>query len=476
MILAYFSRRLLPAWFGFGSLLVLATVACAQEFPAGRYDFSSLIAQKGTLWSVLFAFAGGVLVSLTPCVYPMIPITVGIITAQAAPGGFRRSFALSFTYVFGLVVVYSVLGLLVGLLGAQVRGVLMSPPFLAAVAAIFVLLALSMLGLYELRIPTALATRLGSLGGGGFVGVLLMGMVSGLVVSPCTAAPLAGILTFVATQGSPAIGWLLLFAFAWGMGILLLVVGTFAGAVSRLPKSGAWMLDVKRLLGLVFLAVAVYFVRTLMPPMIYHIALGLCLVGGGVALGALDSLVQPTTGQRIKRGIALLIMVLGFYLLLGTLWTQRVWLPERTGLSVASEGIERESAALGNTVSPLEWETDVYSAFEKARDEERYVLMEWSAQWCDQCKKMEREAFSRPDIRKELARYILLRIDVTELDAREEKLAQKHKFFAPPTLIIADGEGNQVGKLEGYESPEVVLSFLENPEASAASEAPPGGT
>jgi len=453
-----------------GLLLGLSVLGCAQE-SAGQYDFGSLIEQRGPLWAMLIAFGAGVLVSFTPCVYPMIPITVGIIGARTETPSFRRSLGLSVTYVFGLVVVYSVLGLLVGMLGAQVRGVIMGPYVMVGVAVLFGVLALGMFGLFELQLPPALATKLSAVGGRGFLGVLLMGMVSGLVASPCTAAPLAGILTYVAVEANPRMGFLLLFSFAWGMGLLLIVVGASAGALTRLPRSGEWMLDVKRLFGFIFLAVAAYFIRTLVPEMIYFLAIAACLIAGGIAFGALDSIPDPSTGRRLRKGVGVLLMVLGFYILLGTLWNHGVFLPERPGVSppVAAGVLAPGGETAGPTppAAPLKWETDVFSAFEKARGEDRRVLMDWSADWCTACKEMEKEAFTRPDVRKAFEEFVLLRVDVTELDAKEEKLADKYKFLAPPTLVVADGDGVTIGKLEGYENPQAVLAFLTKPESLA---------
>jgi len=450
-------------------LLALASIVCAQEPSAGRYDFASLIAERGFLWALLVAFGTGVLVSFTPCVYPMIPITLGIIGARSESTSLRRSFGLSFTYVFGLVLVYSVLGLLVGLLGAQVRAFVMSPYVLIGVAVLFGLLALGMFGLYELQLPPRLLTRLNAIGGRGFIGVLLMGMVSGLVASPCTAAPLAGILTFVAVQGSPVTGFLLLFVFAWGMGLLLLVVGTSAGALTHLPKSGEWMLDVKRLFGFVFLAVAAYFLRTVIPQMVYYLVIAACLIAGGVAFGALDSLPTPSTGGRIKKTVGLLLMVLGFYMLLGTLWNKGLFLPER---SAATATITASGAPPPKAAAPLDWKSDVYTSFETARQEKRQVLMDWTADWCTVCKEMEKEAFTRADVREALGKYVLLRVDATELDGKEKDLAKKYEFLEPPTLIVADGEGKKVAKLEGYDSPEAVLAFLKDPETAGTQEVP----
>jgi len=423
-----------------GLLSIAGSVALAQDDGGG---------QESLIWRVLIAFGAGVLTSFTPCVYPMIPITIGIIGARDENTPLRRSFGLSLTYVLGLVVVYSVLGLLVGLIGPQVRTAVMSPYVLVTVAVIFGVLALGMLGLYELRLPSSVATRLNAIGGKGFVGVLLMGMVSGLVASPCTAAPLAGILTFVAVRGDPLVGFLLLFAFAWGMGLLLLVVGTSAGALTRLPRSGSWMVDVKHLFGFVFLAVAVYFVRTFIPEVVYFLTMAACLIAGGVAFGALDSLpADPGTGLRIKKGVALLITVLGLYILIGTLWSQRALLP--TSVETTAEAVPE-----------AKWGTDIDAAFAEARKEGRPVLIDWTATWCGTCKRMEKEAFPRPEVRKALAQYVPLRIDATELDAKEQKLADKYAYFTPPTLMIAEGDGKLVAKMQGYENPEELLRFLQ---------------
>jgi len=457
--------RLLHTALAVGLALGLAAVLHAQE-PAGRYDFEALIAERGLWWAMLIAFGAGVLVSFTPCVYPMIPITVGIIGARGETSSLRRSFGLSFTYVFGLVVVYSVLGLLVGLLGAQVRSFLMGPYILITVAVLFAVLALGMLGLFELQLPPSLATRLNAIGGKGLLGVLLMGMVSGLVASPCTAAPLAGILAYVAVQGKPVTGFVLLFSFAWGMGLLLIAVGTSAGVLTRLPRSGEWMLDVKRLFGFIFLGVAAYFIRTLVPEMVYFVAIAACLIAGGIAFGALDAIPEPTTGRRLRKGAGVVLMVLGFYVLLGTLWNHGALLPERPIAAPAAAGAS-PAEATGQPAEPLPWKTDVFGAFEAARASDRRVLMDWTAEWCDICKEMEKEAFPRPDIREALAQFELLRVDVTDIDAKEEKLAEKYKFLAPPTLIVADGDGVAIGKLEGYEGPEALLAFLQDPESLA---------
>jgi thiol:disulfide interchange protein DsbD len=429
--------------------------------PTLSYDFDSILSEKGLPFALLIAFATGVLVSFTPCVYPMIPITIGIVAGRDEKPSVGRSFALSCLYVLGLAVVYAALGVVVGTVGAAFRNVLMSTYVLVAVAVLFVALALSMFGLYELQIPPSLATRLQSVGGAGALGVLLMGMVSGIIASPCTAAPLAGILTFVAMSGDALKGFVLLFVFAWGMGLLLIVVGTSAGALKSLPKSGEWMVDFKYLFGFVFLGVALYFVRTLIPELVYYLGLSACVIAGGIAFGALDSLPpSPGAGLRIKRGIAVTIALLGSYMLIGTLWTHGLLLPSRPAAEAPPAG---GSASLPEAA--IEWQTDIQEAFRLASASEKPVLLDFRADWCPQCLEMEKKAFPQPEIVDAVSRFVPLRVDVTDLSEEEEALVDRYDLPGYPTLVIARGDGEKVDSFTGYEGPEELLAFLQGHEA-----------
>lgn len=469
-----FAERKTGAWLAVAGLVVAGAIAgaagstlWAQDAaqsgadepgaPSFSYDFASVLSENGLPWGLLIAFATGVLVSFTPCVYPMIPITIGIIAGREERPSLTRSLALSCIYVLGLAIVYAALGVVVGTVGAAFRNVLMSPYVLVGVAALFVALALSMFGLYELQVPASLATRLQSVGGAGALGVLLIGMVSGIIASPCTAAPLAGILAFVAVSGDAVKGFLLLFAFAWGMGLLLIVVGTSAGALKSLPKSGEWMVDFKHLFGFVFLGVALYFVRTLIPELVYYLGLSACLVAGGIAFGALDSLpLGPGTGLRLKKGIAVAIAVLGFYVLIGTLWNRGLLLPPRPTAAVVPldrTPLEPEPA--------IQWQTDIGEAFKTASEEGKLVLLDFRADWCELCNEMEEEAFVRPEIVDAISRFVPLRVDVTELNEEEEALVDKYELPGYPTLVIANGDGQMVDSVSGYEGPEKLLGFLQ---------------
>jgi len=476
-------RHKLALWIAVGTLLIATgAIALAQpaapkagvaqpeaKAPPGQAEWVARLSDKGLLWGLAVAFGTGILVSFTPCVYPMIPITIGIIGGRDENVSWRRGLALSCLYVLGLSVVYAALGVVAGMCGGAVRSLLMSPYVLVGVAVIFALLGLSMLGLFDLQIPPALATRLQSVGGKGVVGVVLMGMVSGIVASPCVAAPLAGILAFVAVTGDALKGFILLFTFAWGMGLLLIVVGTSAGALKSLPRSGEWMVDVKRLFGFLLIGVSLYFVRSLVPELVYHLGLALCTIAAGVAFGALDSLpVGPSPGLRAKRGIAVVVMVVGFYVLIGTLWSRNVLLPARP---------KAESATATAAAPParIEWRADIKQAFAQARAEGKQVLADFGAEWCTACKEMEEKSFPRTEVVDAASAYVPLRVDVTELSKEEDDLQKKWHVVGYPTVVIAEADGKLVRSVAGFQSPEALVAFLKQgqaPPGQAGSSAP----
>ncbi len=450
---------------GQGAVPPASATAGAQAL-MGQQAWVAQLLQRGLLWGLAVAFGTGFLVSFTPCVYPMIPITLGIIGGRDESASARRGFALSCVYVLGLSIVYATLGVIAGIFGAAVRSFLMSPYVMAGVAAIFALMGLSLLGLFEPQVPPAIATRMQSVGGKGVVGVLLMGMVSGIVVSPCVAAPLAGILAFVAVTGDALRGFLLLFTFAWGMGLLLIVVGTSAGALKALPRSGEWMVDVKSLLGFVFLGVALYFVRALIPGLIYYLGEALCLIAAGVAFGALDSLpVNPGAGARAKRGAAALIMALGFYVLLGTLWSSHLLLPPRP---------ETGSAA-APAAARIAWQTDRPQAFAQARAQGKRVLVDFGAQGCVLCRKMEEQVFPQPEVVAAAAAYVPLHLDVTRPTKEEVDLQTKWNVVGYPTFVIAEADGTLVRSAAGFLPVPDFVAFLQGATAPTAAPSQPSG-
>jgi thiol:disulfide interchange protein DsbD len=263
----------------------------------------------------------GLLLSLTPCVLPMVPILSSIIIGQAGTKSRLRGLALALAYSLGMALVYTSFGVVAGLLGEGLAAALQNAWVLGAFALLLAVLSLSMFGVFELQMPSALQTRISArtqrLPGGRFAGVFVMGGLSALVVGPCVAAPLAGVLVFIGRTHDVLIGAVALFSLAMGMSVPLLLVGVSAG--SLLPRAGAWMENVKRLFGVVLLAVALWIVAPVLPAAVLMLSIGAALVFGAALLGLLDSNSDGARRRRIARAFALVAAVLGTFEIAGAL-------------------------------------------------------------------------------------------------------------------------------------------------------------
>jgi thiol:disulfide interchange protein len=242
----------------------LDAVENGGEVQDSRGEFQRTLEEQGLLAALLLVFIAGILASLTPCVYPLIPITVGIFGAKQADTRLH-AFGLSVVYVLGIAVTYSVLGVAAASLGTVFGGAMQNPWVLAAISLLFLVLGLSSLGVFEIRLPGAVQTKLSQTGGAGWAGAFVMGLVAGIIAAPCVGPIVAGILLYVAQQQDPMLGFGLLFTFAIGMGQLFLALGTFSSLLNRLPQSGGWMEGVKLIFGVVFIAMALYYLQFLFP-------------------------------------------------------------------------------------------------------------------------------------------------------------------------------------------------------------------
>jgi thiol:disulfide interchange protein DsbD len=427
----------------------------AVNTPTGKVDLAKNLREQGLFWTLLLAFLGGILVSFTPCVYPMIPITLSIIGGRKENTGIRRGFFLSVVYVAGLSLTYALLGLVVASFGAQVRGLLYGPVFQTTIAVIFFLLALSMFDVFMLQIPAFLRRGLADVKTTGFGGVFLMGMISGLMASPCIAAPLAGILAFIAASGNAVTGFLLLTAFAWGMGILLILVGTFSGSLNALPKAGEWMERVKEFYGFLLLGAALYFVQPLLGTAVLNLLIGLLLGATSAFLGLFTPLPEPAgLGNKILKAwsIMTLTVACAFALTAAVEWGG-LGLPPQSGGGIAKE-------ASGDT---LIWLTDPEAARKRARAEGKPLFIDFRADWCVICRRLEEQVFPQPGVAAFLRRMVLLKIDATTNTSETEKLLKTWGVVGLPTLIILDAQGREREDLRviGDISPENLKKVLE---------------
>ena len=404
---------------------------------------------SGNFWLIVASFLGfGLLLSLTPCMWPMIPILSGIIAGQGGNLTRGRGFVLSATYVLGLALAYAAAGIGAGLSGTLLSSALQNAWVLTGFALAFVALSLSMFGLYELQLPASLQSRLaatsGRMKGGTFLGVFLMGALSAVIVGPCVAAPLAGALLYISQSRDTVLGGSALFAMAIGMGLPLLAIGTSAGAL--LPRSGPWMQSVKNVFGVLLLATAVWIVSPVIPVVAQMLLWAALLVVCAIYLRALDRLPAEAGGWlKLSKGLGVLALLLGIGMLVGVLTGGRDVLRPLSGLR-GSMPEAPAHAAFTRVTSIDQLDTALAGA-------KRPVMLDFYADWCVSCKEMERFTFSDSEVGARLGRMLLLQADVTANSADDKALLARFGLFGPPGIIFFDRDGKELrnSRVIGYQ-------------------------
>ena len=398
---------------------------------------------EGSAFLVLASFfVFGLLLTFTPCVLPMIPILGGIIAGEGGRIDKRRALALSGTYVLSMALTYAAAGVAAAYVGSLLAAYLQNVWVLGAFAAVFVMLALSMFGVYELRLPGMLEQRLhaahGRLRGGRIASVAGMGVLSAIIVSPCVSAPLAGALLEISRSGDMALGGSALFAMALGMGVPLIAVGVSEGAL--LPRAGAWMVAVKKFFGLMLLAVAVWIVSPVLPPLAGMLAWSALLFGLAALLHR----------SRIAAAVPL---VAAIAILVGALAGSRD--PLRP-LAVFTGGAPHSTPVGWTRVASLD---ELQSRLQAPG---RIVMLDFYADWCVSCKEMEAFTFSDPKVRAELGQMMLLQADVTANSEADRALLKRFSLFGPPGIVFFDAQGREIKGLRviGYQNAERFLKTL----------------
>ncbi len=371
------------------------------------------------------AFFWGLLASLTPCVYPMIPVTVSVIGAGSG-GSAVRGFFLSLLYVLGMSLTYAAFGVAAAWTGNLFGAVAGHPAVRIGVAVLFLILALGLFDVIYIQMPASVTGRLSGARAAGAAGVLITGSAAGAIVGPCVGPLLVGLLVYIAGLGSKVMGFLIMWSFALGMGMLFVVIGTFSGAATALPRSGEWMVRLKQLFGVIMLAVALYTLRPLMPPDVFGLCLGAFLIGLGVFAGALDALTPDAAGaRRLAKAAGLVLLVLG------------------AGY-VARFTLDRGAVPPGppSAGSGITWHHDLPSALATARTEGRSVMIDFRADWCGACLKLERETFPNPAVVQAARRLVAVKIDCTDPDDPEVKRLQaRYGVVGLPTIVFLTPDG-----------------------------------
>jgi thiol:disulfide interchange protein DsbD len=406
-------------------------------------------------WLTLLGFFGaGLLLAFTPCVLPMIPILSGLIAGRGEHIGARRAFTLSLVYVLASAVVFTIAGIVAGLIGANLQVAFQKPWVIVLFAAVFVALSLSMFGLYELQLPAALRQRVGAVTdrqrGGSWAGVAAMGALSALIVGPCVAPPLAAAVLYIGQTRDPVFGGAALFLLAMGMGAPLLAFGVAAGR--GLPTSGPWMTAVQRVFGFVFIGLAIWMLSRILPGAATLALFGLLALA---AAAWTFSLATPDSAERtrlIAHFAGLLLAVVGAAELFGAMAGGRDALQPLAGV-FGARASTRELP-----FRPIKSPSDLDREVAAARAAGKPLLLDFYADWCVSCKEMEKYTFTEPAVRAALADFVLLKADVTANDAIDQALMRRFGIIGPPaTLFFAGGAERRDLRLVGFEPAEAFI-------------------
>ncbi len=427
----------------------------APERDVGSADFISEqdryargLAEDSLFLSMLSFFGLGLLLTFTPCVFPMIPILSSIIAGQGSHITTHRAFTLSLTYVLAMAVTYTIAGLMAGLFGSNLQAAFQNPWVLGSFSTIFVLLALSMFGFYELQMPQSIQNKLTEISnkqrGGTFVGVGIMGFFSALIVGPCIAAPLAGALIYIGQTGDAVLGAAALFSLSMGMGAPLLLIGTSAGKL--MPKAGPWMNTVKAVFGVLLIAVAIWLVERIIPAAVGLALWGILLIVCAVYLGALDRL-QPEVGgwPKLWKGLGVVLLIYGGMLLVGASSGGKDIFHPLANISLAanSDASTQQHSLEFKQVKGLD---GLKQELQLAAAQNKTVMLDFYADWCISCVEMERKTFSNPDVQAALSNVILLQADVTLNDSQDKALLDAFGLFGPPSILFFDDSGQELSR------------------------------
>ena len=441
----------------------------AQNTPVAVDEESKILSilKTGSLFLIMATFfVIGLGLALTPCVFPMIPILSGIIAGQGQHITKLKGFTLALAYVLGMAITYAIAGVIAGKSGALLSAALQNPLVLGGFALIFVALAFSMFGFYELQMPNFIQSRLtessNKMRGGNLVGVFGMGTLSALIVGPCVAAPLAGTLLFISQTGDGLKGGLALFAMALGMGMPLLALGVGGG--SLLPRAGGWMNAVKGFFGVLLLGVAIWLISPVISSVLHMLLWATLLIVSSIYLHALDPLpVNATGSKKFWKGVGVISLVVGVAMAIGALSGARDILQPLAGMRTAGGVSENVSAAAAEHGLKFERVKSVEALDARiAAAKGKSIMLDFYADWCVSCKEMERFTFSDPKVVARLKDVVLLQADVTANTDADKALLKRFHLFGPPGIIFFDANGvEQKYRVIGYEKPDKFLQSID---------------
>ncbi len=395
----------------------------------------------------LLVFLGGFLTSFTPCVYPVIPIIMGFVGTRTGGSKFK-GFYLSLFFVLGLAIVYSVLGMIAAVTGSMLGISFQSPVVVFVIAAIFIIMGFSLAGFFEIPVPSSISSKVQKGHKSEIIGSMIIGGVAGIIAAPCVGPVLVALLSWISQTGNVFLGFWLTFTFSLGLGVIFLLAGTFSGVISSMPKGGKWMDYFKYFFAIMLIGGGLYFLGTIITGWLYNVLWGIFLIGTSVFSG-----IFKPPGEEIKNKLYKVVLII---LLL-------------TGVVLFMNGIEQKyfpgsSKTLisdnRGSESTLEWEYDLVEGKRVASEQGKLIMIDTYADWCVACKELEEFTFSDPDVIKELKKMVLVKLDFTEKNEKNEKIRKGLNVIGMPTVIFLGSDGKEINRFSGFYKKDKFISFL----------------
>ncbi|KGP63602.1 thiol:disulfide interchange protein DsbD [Legionella norrlandica] len=416
-------------------------------FESSNPDTIMNFIQGNSVYVYLSAFFGlGILLAFTPCVLPMVPILSGIIVGQNAIST-GKAFKLSLSYVIGMAAAYAGAGMLAGYMGSTIQTLMQRPLVIVSFSIIFVVMAFSMFGYFDLKLPASMTNKINKnrqLGNQrSYLSVGIMGVLSTLIVSPCVTAPLIGVLSYIGQNGQVMMGGIILFVMALGMGTPLIIVGSGYG--SFLPKAGPWMVKIKQLFGFIMLGIAIWMLSRILNQTIIHILWAFLLITASISLGSLKS--QNSLRGYMIQGLGVIVLISGGITLYNTV--------NFAGKSIENTA-EKSPFIKVNTLSAIQYQLD------QAKKDKSVVFLEFSANWCSDCQEMDTKVFNQPEIQKAMSGLVNIKVDISSESKEVDAIKKAFAIYGTPTMLFFNKSGEQIVSMVsvGFVSQSNMLDLL----------------
>ncbi|MBF0264003.1 MAG: protein-disulfide reductase DsbD [Gammaproteobacteria bacterium] len=442
-------------------------VSESEQLMSEQDQLASILDKGNVFWTLLIFFGLGLALAFTPCVFPMIPILSGIIAGQGDDITTRKAFTMSTLYVLAMAVTYTIAGVIAGMSGENIQIWFQTPWVLGVFAGIFVLLALSMFGFYEIQLPSSIQSKMTEISnnqkGGKYSGVIVMGFLSALIVGPCVAPPLMGVLIYISQTGDPYLGGAALFLMSLGMGLPLIAIGTSAGKF--LPKAGGWMDSVKVFFGIMMLALAVWMLERVLAPGLIMVLWALLLIFSAVYLGALTPITDSTSGwARFRKASGLVLLLYGVILIVGAAkGNESVFTPLKDKMIYGVAGQQANASPEHLNFDTVVTNKALDDKLTEAKNAGRYAMLDYYADWCISCKELEKYTFTDQIVIDTLKNVTLLQANVTVDNDETSQLMKRFSIIGPPAILFFAPNGKEMKRfrLVGYKNAEQFKAHID---------------